>query len=317
MKQIYKYGMACMFVGLALSSCRKEELDTSSVVSQYITQAKPTELDTWAEKTFAPYNLQILYRWQKSNLPVGSIATPPRVEQVRPVLEALKELWIDLYEEPKAGGAHFIKDKQLIRLTLLGGNELQSNGVLLHLWYPDTSSNELFLFDVNHFDPKSKSSVYKLMRSVHHQFARRLIESIPYDRDAFGTIGAQAYGSLALAPNKSLAARRIGFSPYAHRRGFYTLHSMFTPEEEFAEIISIMLLHSAVELYDAEQIAATPIFPDQPESVQEAKEAHRIMVAKRAFVEQYFKKEVGISLARLQLLSLKRLNLYYKKHQSQ
>lgn len=301
---------------IAVAGCSKEELADKSVVDQYLPRQSHTELNQWINETFAPYNIDVLYLWKKQNLPAGSVATPPAVERVRPALEAIRDLWLRLYEQPKAGGKDFLKDKGLLRLTLLGGNELQSSGVLLKLWYPEAASNEMFVFDVNSFEPTNKRSVYKLMRSIHHQFARRLAEHIPYDRDAFGSISPQSYGSLGLPPNQAEAQERIGLSPYAHRRGFYTLHSMYAPEDEFAEIISTMLLHTAVELDAAEQTALRPIDPTNPKEVEQAKEAYRVMRAKRAFVEAYFKEKVGISLSRLQILSLKQLNAYYTEHQT-
>lgn len=315
MKRLYRWIFPILALGCMLS-CGEEELVQHSVVEQYFRREGNQELDNWLQQVFSPYNIAVNYQWKKEHLPVGSIATPPQEEKVRPVVEAIKNLWIDLYEQPKAGGQNFLKDKGLLRITLLGGWELQERGVLLKLWYPTTATNELFVFDVNNFDPQSKASVYRLMRSIHHQFARRLGERIPYDRDAFAAISPKSYGSLGLPPNKNEALHRVGLSPYAHRRGFYTLHSMDQPEDEFAEIVSIMLLHSAVEIDDAEQTALRPIDSSLPGAIEEAKEMARIMKAKRAFVEDYFKKSVGISLSKLQILSLKQLNTYYMEHKT-
>ncbi|WP_282918117.1 putative zinc-binding metallopeptidase [Porphyromonas macacae] len=318
MKSIYQKICltAILAGGLILSSCQKQHLASDSVIDKYFPQESTTELDRWAIDLFKPYNIQTLYRWQKEHLPSGSFGIPPKIEQVKPVLEAFKMLLLDLYTLEKAGGKDFFKDKGLIRITLLGGFEMHENNVLMKLWYPKTASNEMFAFDVNAFDPSDKKNVYRLMRSLHHQFARRLIEHIPYNRDAFLLINPKAYGVLPLAPSPADVYRRVGLSPYAHRRGFYTLYSMASPEDEFAEIISTLLLHTAVELKEAEDTAARPVYPDQPESVQEAKEAYRALREKRAFVERYFRQDVGISLSRLQLLSLKQLNAYYKLHKT-
>lgn len=301
---------------MSISSCSKDEFSSDSVVEQYLSPVPMTEQELWIRQTFLPYNIEVVHRWRKEGLPAGSIATPPNPERVRPVLEAIKTLALDLYELPKAGGAGFWRDKQLIRLTLLGGSELQSSGVLLSLWYDKTASNELFAFDVNGFDPKSRTSLYRLMRSIHHQLARRLSEHTPYDRDAFATINPQGYGTLGLAPNRSEAYRRVGLSPYAHRRGFYTLHSMSSPEDEFAEIVSIMLMHSAVEIDEAEATALLPVSADDAQAMEEAREAHRVMREKRVFVERYFREQLGISLSRMQILSQRQLSSYYAQHQT-
>lgn len=301
---------------LGLSACQKDALRSESVVDQYLNQEGDSDLDEWIRATFTPYNIRVSYRWRKEYLPSNALATPPHVERVRPVLEAIHKLWIDLYEEAGAGGKDFIKDKKILRITLLGGSEMQSNGVLLKLWYPEMSSHEIFLFDVNNFDPRNKASVYRLMRSVHHQFARRLIEQIPYERDAFASILPEAYGLLGLAPSEADAPRRVGLSPYAHRLGFYSLHAMTQAEEEFADLISLSLMHSAVELYEAEETAARPTGADTAESLRQGELSKEAMRRKRAFVEDYFRQEVGISLSRLQLLSLRHLNNYYNEYNS-
>lgn len=298
------------------ASCHKEELSPDSVVDKYLPTPQPSELDTWVASEFVPYNIEVLYRFRSANLPAGSLATPPRPEQVRPVLEAVRDLWIKLYSLPQVGGANFLRDKQILRLTLLGDDELESNGVLLRLWYDEMASNEMFVFGANKFDTTKRESVYRLMRSIHHQFARRLIEQIPYDRDAFALLMPKAYGTLTLPYDQSRLLQRTAMSDFALRRGFYTLYSMASPEVEFAEIVSVLLMHSAVEIQAAEETAARPIDSQNATSVREAEEAVRLLRTKRAFVERYFRESVGISLSRLQLLSLKELYAYYDKHGS-
>ncbi|WP_218563843.1 putative zinc-binding metallopeptidase [Porphyromonas macacae] len=88
-----------------------------------------------------------------------------------------------------------------------------------------TASNEMFAFDVNTFDPSDKKNVYRLMRSLHHHSARRL-SSIFLISGCFPFDQSKAYGALPLAPSPADVYRRVGLSPYAHRRGFYTLYSM-------------------------------------------------------------------------------------------
>lgn len=308
--------LTSLSLALALGACQGEDLKPESVVDKYLVEPKTTELDTWISSQFSPYNIDVRYRWAKQNLPIGSISTPPKTEQVRPALEAVERLWINLYSDAKAGGKDFLKGKAVLRLTLLGDDELSDKGVLLRLWYRQTASNEFFLFGLNSFAPTRKASVYRLMRSLHHQFARRLTEQIPYDRDAFASISPKSYGSLSLVYDAKSLERRVGMSDFALRRGFYTLYSMASPEVEFAEIVSVLLMHSAVELERAEETAGRPTTADSEAARREAEEMQSQLRAKRAFVESYFKDKLGISLSRLQLLSLRELNSYYNEHGS-
>ena len=156
----------------------------------------------------------------------------------------------------------------------------------------EATTNEMFLYDVNDFDPKDEEKVFILMRSVHHQFAKRLMELFPYDRNKFLTISRSRYiESTKLIADffkgKTQGYRLFSLSSYANKRGFLTFHSFLSAEDDFAEIISAKLTH-------------TP------------KEAYKELTEKEAFVEDYFIKEIKISLDYLQTISIKQLKAYTK-----
>lgn len=48
---------------------------------------------------------------------------------------------------------------------------------------PEATTNEIFLYNVNEFDPRNEDKVFVLMRSVHHQFAKHLMVLFPYNRN--------------------------------------------------------------------------------------------------------------------------------------
>lgn len=299
---------------LLLSRCSKEGLSHDSVVDNHWENTPKSEIDQWITQKFSPYNIEVLYRWDKSHLPAGTIAYPPNPEKIPAVLETIYELLFETYSTERGGGSGFMKDKGIIRIILLGGYDTMSNKVLLKLWNDRATTNEIYVYGVNDFDPKDPQKVYLLMRSIHHQFAKRLTEYIPYDRDEFAKISSKNYGSMGLTPSESQLFKRVGISSYALRKGFYTLHSMSHPQDDFAEIITTLLLHSAVEIKEVEDKAAIPFDPSSPESIKAAEDANSTLVNKRLFVEKYFKEKVGINLRRLQLESLKRIALYNKEH---
>lgn len=313
LKRKYVWLLISSFI--CLNSCQNDTLSDVSVIESQWQNSPKTELDEWIEKKFSPYNIEVLYRWDKSNLPAGTIAYPPQPEKIRPVLEAIEALLFNTYTLEKAGGADFFKDKGIIRLILLGGYS-SMNGILLNLREETAATNEIFVYGVNSFNPKDPKNIYRLMNSIHHQFARRLIEKIPYDRDAFADLSKTVYGTMRLKPSPSQLYDRIGLSGYAHRQGFYTLHSMTLPEDDFAQIITTLLLNTPVEIAEAENKAGQAFDPSSPISIKEAEEAQRRLVAKREFTEKYFKEKVGINIRRLQLLSLKNIALYNKKQET-
>lgn len=96
--------------------------------------------------------------------------------------------------------------------------------------------------------PKNEDKVFILMRSVHHQFARHLMELFPYDRSKFLSISRNKY----IESTKSIAwifkgetQGRRGFilAGYPNKKGFFTFHSLLSPEKDFAEIISLKLTY--------------------------------------------------------------------------
>ena len=372
MKRIY------IVLTLVLLSCNKEKLSERSVVDDNTVQRTYTELDKWIDNELTiPYGIEVNYRWDGNTAQKGSHTYPPEAKNIQKVLEAIKYLWLETYTLANVGGKDFLKGKNPIKIYMYGGKNIDENGVEL-LANSTTTSAELYLYDVNNFDNKDFAKVFTLMRSVHHQFAKRLMELYPYDRDKFLLIHPKGYVSdtkglpdrepfskyirkfsdcrrdpdatanqaftYVVESDQDYTALEIGFFSVgkniltqgkmykdncnivyeggapkketvstegvaANRRGFYTIHSMLSAEDDFAEIISTYLTHSAKEMDDAIRIGATPRSSD-PADQQEAKEAPERLHQKQQFVEEYFKKEIKINLKRMQTISIQRLKSY-------
>ena len=160
-----------------LAGCEKEApLSDRSVVEAGAVEHEKTELDKWILDTFTlPYGIEVEYRWDKNVVQNGSYIYPPEVANVKSVLKAIKALWIDLYTSPDLGGEKFLLGKNPLKIYMYGGRNVDGNGMEL-LDNPEATTNEMFLYNINEFDPKDEDKVFVLMRSVHHQFARHLME---------------------------------------------------------------------------------------------------------------------------------------------
>ena len=177
-----------------LAGCEKEApLSDRSVVEAGAVEREKTELDKWILDTFTlPYGIEVEYRWDKNVVQNGSYIYPPEVANVKSVLKAIKALWIDLYTSPDLGGEKFLLGKNPLKIYMYGGRNVDGNGMEL-LDNPEATTNEMFLYNINEFDPKDEDKVFVLMRSVHHQFARHLMELFPYDRNRFLSISRNKY----------------------------------------------------------------------------------------------------------------------------
>lgn len=312
-------------LSLLLWNCKNERLLPNSIVDDYLVQRNETELDKWIQDSIIkPYGIAVEYRWNSNTVPKGTYTYPPNPKNVKSVLRAIKYLWLETYELPNIGKKDFMKEKTPIVIRLYGGNNKDARGVDL-LDNPDATGAEMHIYNVDGFNPKNKDDVFLLMRSVHHQFAKKLTEIIPYDRDAFLAISKNKY----FWSTKEISDVKLGFSNpidlfklsnLANKKGFYTMYGTISPEDDFAEIISATITHTPRQLSDAEVNAKTP-YQDygSDSSVQEqynenAKEAYREFIAKKRFVDDYFQNKIKINLKRLQLVSLQRFQIFIDKH---
>lgn len=186
---------------------------------------------------------------------------------------------------------------------------------------PQLTAAEMCLYNVNDFNPGDADKMFVLMRSVHHQLAKRLMQLIAYDRDKFFTISGHRYtGSTELIAAQlgyaSTGKEKFGLDAYANKRGFYTMLSFLSAEDDFAEIISATLTSTPKEVYDATVTAKTPDTDVDPEVnaryAKEAEQAYKEFTEKQAFVNEYVQKSWHINLKQMQVISVRRINAYIK-----
>lgn len=313
----------CLLLPCLLQACTNESLSEQSVVDAGAVQNPQTELDRWiADSITAPYNIEVVYRWQKNANTGTTFVSPPKPDNVKAILRAVRELCFETYRQENLGGADFLQGKTPLRIYLYGGQNVDENGVEL-LNNPQLTPSEMCIFRVDYFKAGDANKMYALMRSVHHQFARRLAELVAYDRDKFTAISGHRYtGSTEpLAAPLGYSKKEkdyFGLADYANKRGFYTMQAFLSAEDDFAEIISSTLCSTPKEVNDAINTAQTPDQDSDPEVQQqynkEAEQAYKEIVAKQVFVEQYMQKSLHINFKQLQIASLRRINNYIKQH---
>lgn len=303
----------CLISFLFLASCSSEKLSDFSVVDSHFTEHN-TELDQWIQQEITiPYGIEVQYRWDKNASERGNYNFPADVQKVRSVLEAVKTLWLDIYTMPNLGGKNFFKGKNPIRIYMYGGKNIDSKGVEL-LYNTQATTAEMYIYNVNDFDPKDYEKVYVLMRSVHHQFAKRLLSIIPNDRDNFLKISQERYQNntdFIAVLGIGNSRRLVGLSPWANKRGALSLFSLISAENDFAEIISLMLTSSQNEIENALQEAQEP-YDNSAKEVENARKSHAEIVQKYKMVDDYFRKKINISLKRMQTISVQQIQNYVK-----
>lgn len=308
---------------LSCVACSEDKLSGNSVIDENKTQIEATELDNWILNNITkPYGIEVIYRWEKNSNADGIYIYPPKIEKVRAVLEAVKELGLDTYLLKEVGGKDFLLGRLPIKLYLYGGGNPDENGVE-RLYNPQLTAAEMCIYNVNEFEPTDFDKVFVLMRSVHHQLAKRLMQFVSYDRDKFYAISGHRYTGTTepiAAPlgYAKTGKERFGLDNYANKRGFYTMLSFLSAEDDFAEIISSTLTSTPKEVYDAGVAASTPDTDVDPEVnaryAKEAEQAYKEFIAKQTFVNEYVQKEWHINLKQMQVISVRRINNYINQH---
>ena len=306
---------------LATTACSEDELSANSVIDAQSSHQQFTALDQWIEDSITmPYGIAVEYRWNKYTSPIQGYTTPPDTANIRQVLRTIKELWIDLYTSSNTGGKDFLRDKKPLKMYLFGGPNIDPNGVE-RLNNPNATNIEMYIFNVNSFTTSDYKCVYKLMRSVHHQFAKRLMEVFPFDRTTFSSFSKHWYtdGSTDFIEKRlkymkdEMELYRI--VNYGLIHGMFTYYSFLSGDDDFAEMVSVHLMHTPKEISQSLEHAREPhnVSPEDEfyeEEKKKAEQRYQELTAKREIMLDFFKKEVDISMNVLQKHSLKKLNRY-------
>ncbi|WP_018029179.1 putative zinc-binding metallopeptidase [Porphyromonas somerae] len=300
---------------MIIAGCQNAKLSDTSVLAPAAETTNESELDQWITQSITqPYQIEVLYRWDEKEL-LGTYVYPPQEEKVKSVLETVKYLFLESFELPAIGDLHYLKGKLPIRIKMYGGSNLDPNGVEL-LYNPLGTPVEMCIYNVNSFDPSDPEKVFLLMRSVFHQFAKRMLELYPYDRDKFYRISGHRYLSstepiaIPLSYQQSYK-ERFGLDTYAGRRGCYTMYALLSPEDDMAEMISATLLSTPQEIEYLFEETSIPDGDPNPEVAEryarEAALAHNELLEKQAFLSQYIKVHWGLDLTKAEVTILRRV----------
>lgn len=301
-----------------LLSCTDDAPSATSVVATRQSLQHDTELDRWIRDSITlPYGIEVVYRQENHAGAAPNYLYPPRTEQVKPVLRAFRTLCLDAFATAEQDLPNFLLGRAPLRLQLFGGAYRDANG--MERLALDLAPTTMMLTHCNDFSPTDSARVYLLARMGLHQLALRLLAQLPYDRVAFAKISADRYtqsSQTLVAPWQSARTltQRFGLDPWANKRGFLTIHSMFSPEADIAEIISATLCATPLQIEAAQAQAATPDTDEDPEVqaqyAEEAKTAARQLAEKQAFVEDYVEKSWHFHLRRWQIATARKLRNY-------
>ncbi len=228
----YKVAWLIAFAIVMMGSCKdpyNHDLDLSKLDYAKSDMPSPTTLDEWLLNNYTyPYNIDVKYRWDGSELEVNKTLVPPMVDKVQSLMNVISDTWIEPYVE-EAGDAFFKKfaPKQFV---LVGSRNYNFNGTFTQ--GTAEGGRKIVLYSLNMFEDTDRESVLDQMHVIHHEFAHILHQNILYPNE-FKTITPSAYTADWTNISKAVA----------HERGFISPYAMSAPDEDFVEMISFMLIY--------------------------------------------------------------------------
>lgn len=315
MKKTYYIFLVILVIGL-IKACNPTEKElTNSNLD--INTPKLNTTDKWLRENFVyPYNIEVTYKWDEGRVDLNRYLRPPTLENVIPVMNIVKTIWLDTYKE--VAGENFVKKIAPRELVVIGGYNLNENGTRT-LGFAEGGKN-IVLFEADLINLKRKKDVVEFIRTIQHEYTHILNQTVRFDEEAFKKVTPENYTAQWF--NEDIDD--------SNKLGYITNYARLNHIEDFAEMVATLLTNSAQEYAtilkniketiiknavrkaieklgrnptqeqiriatDAATITATP----------EANKAVNLIQQKEKLVANYFKKDLGIDIYELQQVTYK------------
>lgn len=262
----------------------------------------PGSLDAWLHDSITvPYNIDVKYKWDQFEFDVTKTLVPPKEEVVIPAMRAIQKVWINNYID--AAGSLFFKKYSPKFFVLSGSASWNDNGTIT--LGTAEGGRKVVMYLLNEFRTKEMpgyslqdtANVKQIFHVIEHEFGHILHQTIMYPVE-FKRICAGFYTG---------NWNNIQDSAALHA-GFVTPYAMSGDNEDFVEMIAVMLIEG--------RGGFNRIVNSVPEGVSEdgvtKAQAQEKLRQKEAMVVSYFKMAYNIDFYSLQKNTRKSIDgLFY------
>ncbi|WP_160068640.1 substrate import-associated zinc metallohydrolase lipoprotein [Sphingobacterium bovisgrunnientis] len=283
MKNISFHIILIILIGI-VSSCTRSSSNLDVDLSNYNPDNFVRgELDHWIDETLTkPYNIEIVYRFNRSMSDIAKNVSPPNVDRVQPTAEMVLDGFLKVYE--KVAGKTFIRKYAPKQFVFFGSTVYNSNGTET-LGTAD-AGRRIVLYNLNTLNEGDHLNIKRRLRTIHHEFAH-ILNQLFVIPPSFELVTPGDYTSDWTGKSAD-EAKNLGFiSPYA-RAEF---------SEDFAETIAHLLVEGQL-YYDRYANSST-------------EEGKVKLKRKEAIVVDYFKQFFNIDFRELQYEMYLALNKNY------
>ncbi len=262
---------------MGMFACSEEELGPS------IFDESETEIlnstDEYIHNTYTvPYNVEVIYRWKESETNTSYSLLPPYLNKVQPLMHIIDTTYVQPYAN--IAGQDFLKiniPKQFLLIGCAGINPDNGTEVL------GTAEGgvKILIYKANEFDRNNPATYETTLHTIHHEFAHILHQKKLYDEE-FKKITPNDYTSTWFNTPDSIA----------NQKGFISAYAMASTDEDFAEMVGIMLLNSKVSW----------------NNMIDKMKGKSLIKTKEDYVVRYFKTKWNIDFYELQQVVSDRIN---------
>ena len=214
-----------------LSGCYPEE-EINVPVKELDENLNTTELDQYIEDNFnKEFGIAVKYRYVDRYVNPGQLVTPPKLENVKPMLDFIEDYWIEPYLAISNGNEFFRKHVPA-QVVLLGGVIYVDGAILLGQAEAGAS---ITLLNVNEIDYSDREWLDQQLGTIYHEFAHIVHQLYKLPTD-FEKISPQGYTSTGSWYNLT--------EQEALERGFVSPYGTSNPNEDFAELVAFYIFYT-------------------------------------------------------------------------
>ncbi|OQP65186.1 hypothetical protein A3860_16060 [Niastella vici] len=235
---MFKHKIYLVILALAVfASCKKEDDlgDVSTIPGLGGDTWAATPIDNWIRDTLTkPFNITAKYKWDQGELDFDKTLTPPKEEKIIPVLSSIKKVWIDNYV--MEAGKTFMQKYVPKFFVLVGSANWNIDGTIT--LGTAEGGRRIVLYVLNDFRVKGMTgyvpgdsiNIKMMFHTIEHEFGHILHQTVLYPQD-WKRISVGDYTS-----NWNNTTDK-----QANEKGFITAYAQSGPDEDFVEMISMML----------------------------------------------------------------------------
>ncbi|MDR1092474.1 MAG: putative zinc-binding metallopeptidase [Prevotella sp.] len=243
MKKTIIYTLLSLFTGIGFVACGEDGLSSESVIVDKTTEQN--ELDRWIEDNYTKsYNIDFIYRSDDREYNMSYNLVPPTYERSVAMAKLLLHVWLGTYDD--VHGRLFTKTYIPKTIMLVGSGMYRSTSTVigeaeggqkitfarineLNLTTPSLSE----LVGVPNFTGNGTDAT-GVLKTAFHEFSHILTQNKPLP-EAFALISQNDY--VGDDWNASGTTPRAAWN-----KGFVTKYASHSPNEDFAEIVSIYIV---------------------------------------------------------------------------